>query len=244
MSILSTTSADNSGPNPHLLRTAFLPVEPVLERPIVAFLRLRWMARSAHEIEMSYQDLLRLSRKARARLVAGHFNAHRIAELDANAKGIADELKTIRAHIEHVGAVMIDLAPEIDKVTTVGQRLELLNCNRADRADLGKLDQSDLGMVHLMAVYCVEDSAEHRNDEWNDRPLHTAVNAEIHRVMFRTPEGKAASDGLFDELFAPGGMFEKVPKYYKQADGTMLRQASPLTVHDAAGSRVVERKPS
>lgn len=153
-------------------------------------------------------------------------------------------MKVIRSHVQHIGAVLIDLAPEIDKMTTLSQRLELLNCNRADRTDLGQSDETDLGMMHLMAVYCIEDSAEHRSDEWNDRPLHEAVNAEVHRVMFSTPEGKVASKGLFDELFSPGGMFEKVPRYYRQPDGAMLRQAPPLTVHDADGSRVVERKPS
>ena len=246
MSILSNSSSPAGGtaPNPHLLHTAFLPVEPVLELPIVAFMRLRRMARSAHEIAGSYRDLLRLIRRARARLEAGPFNAHRVAQLDANTKALEAELKFIRSHVQHVGAVLIDLAPEIDKVTTLGQRLELLNCNCADRADLGQLDETAVGMMHLMAVYCVEDSAEHRNDEWNDRPLHEAVNAEVHRVMFSTPEGKEASKGLFDELFASGGMFEKIPRYYRQPDGTMLRQGPPLTVHDADGSRVVERKPS
>lgn len=243
-STASTTSAASSGPNPHLLHTAFLPVEPMLNRPIVAFMRLRLMARSAHEIRASYEDLMRIGRRARARLEAGRFNAHCIAELDATIKTIETGLKAIRAHFQHVGAVLIDLAPEIDKVTTLGQRLDLLNCNHADRARLDKFDAADLGMMYLMSAHCVEDSAQHRNDEWNDRPLHAAVNAEVQRVMSHTPEGRAVSDKLFDELFAPGGMFEAVPRAYLQADGTLLHQAPPLTVYDANGSRVIERKPS
>lgn len=237
----SGTTAAAPEPSPHLLRGKFLPVEPVLDSPIVAFMRLRLMARSAHELQSSYHGLLRLGRRARARLEAGQFNAHRIAQLDEHINAVDAELKVIRDHIQHVGAVLIDLGPEIDKITTLEQRLELLNCNHADRS---RIDEPNINMVLLMAAYCVEDSAAHRNDEWNDRPLHTAVNAEMHRVMLDTPEGRAVHDKLFDELFAPGGMFEAVPRYYRQPDGTMLRQGPPLTVHDADGSRVVERKPS
>jgi len=224
-----------------LLHQEFLPVEPMLKSPIVAFMRLRLMARSAHAIEASYRGLLHLGRRARVRLEAGQFNAHRISQIDEQIKAVDAEMKVVRDHIRHVGAVLIDLGPEIDKVTTLEERLELLNCNRADRK---RIDEPNISMVLLMGAYCVEDSAQHRNDEWNDRPLHAAVNAEMHRVMFDTPEGKAVSDKLFDELFAPGGMFEKVPRYYRQPDGTMRRQAPPLVVHDADGSRVVERKPS
>lgn len=212
--------------------------------PRVLFLQMRRNARTAYKQLDTQRWRLSAARRTRKRLVDGPFNSHRIEQLDAWIADSTEFMRTLKRTQEAIGRSLIDLAPSIDMRTTLDERLDLLNCNRADRAELYKLDEPDLGMVHLMAVYCVEDSAEHRNDEWNDRPLHTAVNAEMHRVMFRTPEGKAASEGLFDELFAPGGMFEKVPKYFQQADGTMLRQAPPLTVHDVAGSRVVERKPS
>jgi hypothetical protein len=212
--------------------------------PRVLFLQMRRNARTAHTQIETQRWRLSAARRTKAQLGASPFNSHRVEQLDAWIAESTEFMHSLKRMQEAIGRSLIDLAPSIDRGTTLDERLELLNCNRADRADLDKFDYADLGMVYLMAVHCVEDSAEHRNDEWNDRPLHTAVNAEIHRVMFRTPEGKAASDGLFDELFAPGGMFEKVPKYYEQADGTMLRQAPPLTVHDAAGSRVIERKPS
>lgn len=219
----------------------FLPIEPPPDSPIAEFFRIRLMARSAHDAEAGYNIQLRLMQRARARLAAAPFNTHRVAQLDAHISDIKAEFKIVRDHMRDIGSFLIDLAPAIDAITTLDQRLELLNCNHADRS---RIDEPDLGMVMLMAAYCVEDSAEHRNDEWNDRPLHTCVNAEMHHVMFHTAEGRELSDKLFDGLFAPGGMFEGMPKYYRQADGTMLRQASPLTVHDAAGSRVIERTPS
>lgn len=218
-----------------------LPVEPMLSSPIVAFMRLRHMARVMLKVRSDYYDLLRQLNRARARLEGSPFNAHRISEIDKATTPIKAELEAIRKHFEQMGAVLIDLAPKIDRMTTLEQRLELLNCNHADT---DHIDGSDIGMVMLMAAYCVEDSAQHRGDEWNNRPLHAAVNAEMQRVMFKTAEGRAASDQMFDKLFAPGGMFEAVPRLYRLPDGTILRQGPALTVHDASGSRVVERMPT
>jgi len=215
-----------------------------ISSPIDAFHRARRNARIEYEKLEKAHRLIRVNNRAKSMLGDSPFNTARIAALDAEIAIVEVERKKMREQQELLGRALVDLAPWIDATTTLDQRLELLNCNCADRAELGQLGEANPGMVHLIAVYCVEDSAAHRNDEWNDRPMHAAVNAEMHRVMFRTPEGKAASEGLFDELFAPGGMFEKAPKYFEQPDGTMLRQAPPLTVHDATGSRVIERKPS
>jgi hypothetical protein len=209
--------------------------------PVAAFLRLRRNARRVHQSLAKANTLLRVGSRRRLALEKSPFNVARVQALDNGVKEINAACKELREIQEFYGRSLIDLAPWIDGTTTMTQRLELLNCNPADRAEI---EEEDAGMVVLMAAYCVEDSAEHRNDEWNDRPLHAAVNAEMHRVMFRTPEGKAASSKLFDELLAPGGLLEGLPRYFQQPDGSFKRQAPPLTVHDADGSRVVERTPS
>ena len=212
--------------------------------PIAIFLRIRRSARVNHQQLDRLRRLIGKAKRGRDGLGANPFNLHRVAALDAAIVEMSATRDWVRETQQEIGRSLLDLAPAVDGITTLDERLELLNCNPADRADLYKLNDPDLGMVHLIAVYCVEDSAEHRDDEWNDRPLHAAVNAEMHRVMFNTPEGRVASDKLFDGLFAPGGLFEGVPTYYRQPDGTMLRKAPSLTVHDATGSRVVERSPS
>ena len=208
---------------------------------VVFFFHLRMLARGLHEELESLRTDARRARRERSRLEANPFNAHRIGLWDQYISRTDAFVKNSREALRLTGRDLIDLAPQVDAMTTMTDRLDLLNCNSADRADL---PEPDIGLVQLIGVYCVEDSAEHRNDEWNDRPLHAAVNAEVQHVMFDTPEGRAASDKLFAGLFAPGGMFESVPKYYLQPDGTMLRQAPPLTLHDASGSRVIERTPS
>jgi hypothetical protein len=42
--------------------------------------------------------------------------------------------------------------------------------------------------------------------------LFEAIGAEIMRVMLETPEGKAKSRQMFDEMFAPGGIFYACPR--------------------------------
>lgn len=227
--------------NPNLLHRAFLPVETVLDQPIKAFMRLRLIARSAYENDSLHYTLLHYAERAKSHLKKGQFNAHRIALLEDQIAAIQEARKPILELMQRVGALLLELAPKIDKVTTLEQRLELLNCNRADRS---KVNRTEVGMRHLMGAYRAEDSADNRNDFRSNRPLHTCITEEVERVMFETPAGRKASGEMFDGLFAPGGMFEKVPRLYRRADGTFLRQGPPLTVHDENGSRVVERKPS
>jgi hypothetical protein len=185
-------------------------------------------------------ELARVRRLA-GRLDGSPFNKHRIDQVNDYATTLKELLALTREAQQKLGRIVIDMAQRIDAETTMEQRLEILNCNPADRADL---PEPNIGLVELVGVYCVEDSAAHRGDEFNDRPLHAAVNAEIHRVMFDTPEGRAASKPIFDAAFAPGGIFHGLSTYYRQPDGTMKRKAPSLVLHDAAGSRVIERTPS
>jgi hypothetical protein len=185
-------------------------------------------------------ELARVRRLA-DRLGGSPFNKHRLEQVNDYVTTLKELLIMVRKAEERLGRIVIDMAPRIDAETTMAQRLEILNCNLADRS---KLDESDIGLVDLIGVYCVEDSAAHRGDEFNDRPLHGAVNAEIIRVMFRTPEGRAASKPIFDAAFEPGGILHGVSTYYRQPDGTMKRKAPSLVLHDAAGSRVIERTPA
>lgn len=205
---------------------------------LTEFVLVRHYARANHERIAETRDLLcRIERIAEC-YKDSPFDKHRLKEANFHRKAVQDHLQTIYRAQESMGRIITDMAPRIDAITTMEQRLELLNCNPADRTHL---DETDIGLVHLIAVYCVEDSAAHRRDRLNDRPLHAAVNAEMIRVMFDTPEGRAARKPITDALFAPGGLLHGVPTYYRQPDGSMKRKAPALALHDAAGSRVIER---
>ena len=199
--------------------------------PIQIFIRLRMSARRQHAYLATINRALRMVRRRHERMVeaAMPFDGARRSKLEADIaeiEGIRDEARVL---YREIGALLIAVADPIDAETTLEQRLELLNCNVADRTELPSDSQ---GMLYLMGVYCLEDSAGHRRDQFNDRPLHGAVNTHIQHVMFATPEGRAATDKLFDRLFAPGGLFEGVPTYTRKPDGTMLRNPPKLTLHE------------
>lgn len=180
-------------------------------------------------------------RKLLERLAWSPFNKHRIEQVNEYVAAVAELRKLARSAEQRLGRIVIDVALRIDAATTMEQRLELLNCNPADRADL---IEPDIGLVELISVHCVEDSAAHRADEFNNRPLHSAVWAEIIRSMRDTPEGRAASARFMDEALAPGGLLYGVRTGHLQPDGVLKLQAPALVLHDASGSRVIERTPS
>jgi hypothetical protein len=208
---------------------------------LVSFALVRHFVRDNYETTAQRWTQLRRARRDAKRLGDSPFNRHRLDAMSKHIESLEACWRSGRACQQTLGRIIIDMAPRIDAVTTMEQRLELLNCNPSDRAEL---PEPDIGLVELIGVYCVEDSAAHRGDEFNDRPLHAAVNAEIMRVMFKTPEGRAASEQIFDAAFAPGGIFHGAPTYYRQPDGTMKRKAPSLVLHDASGARVIERAPS
>ncbi|MBC7859513.1 MAG: hypothetical protein H7Z39_12210 [Burkholderiaceae bacterium] len=170
--------------------------------------------------------------------MASPFNASRAARLRADADEEESYLSKITAMRLEMGRFLIDGAREFDMATTLEQRFELLNTNVADRAAV----PAGAGLVDLLFVYCAEDSAAHRGDQWNDAPMGNAMRWAVLDGMANTPKGREASTKLFGELFAPGGLFYGAPTYYQHPDGTMLRQAPALVVHDAAGSRTIERR--
>ncbi|MCY0913229.1 hypothetical protein [Massilia antarctica] len=211
--------------------------------PVSVFIKLRRCARRQHSWLRTVSDALRKARRVHRDLVAdtSPFNQFRVAKSSAHIEvviGIHNEALEMNRRI---GEALVTLAPCLDEDLTFKERLDLLNCNAADFVEI---EEGHRGMLYLMGVYCLEDSATHRRDEWNDRPLHSAVNAHVQYQVYSTPRGEAVMSEIFEKARAPGGVFHGVPTYFRQADGSMLRQAPSLVVHDAAGSRVVERTPS
>jgi hypothetical protein len=209
--------------------------------PLAEFIAIR------HFVRANDDRISRLwaEEKRVRRLVPGMefspFNKHRVAQMNEYAAALAELRKLAKKAEQRLGRIVINMAPRIDAVTTLEQRLELLNCNPADRVDL---TEPNIGLVELISVHCVEDSATHRADEFNIRPLHGAVWAEIIRSMRDTPDGRAASAKFMDEALAPGGLLYGVRTGHLQPDGTLKLQSPALVLHDASGSRVIERYPS
>lgn len=166
---------------------------------------------------------------------ASPFNATRAARLRAEADEIEVCYRWATEMQREMGAILLGGAAEIDAATTLDQRFELLNANVADRADV----PAGTGLVHLILVYCIEDSAAHRGEEWHDAPMGNAARQAMLDKMTNTPEGKVAMNALWDKETAPGGLFEGLfARYYRQPDGSMRRAPPRLTVADSNPSTI------
>lgn len=172
-------------------------------------------------------DITAARRAAKKLELASPFNTHRVALLRAEADEIEPRYRRAMEMQREMGAILINGAAEIDAATTLEQRFELLNTNVADRADV----PAGTGLAHLVLVYCVEDSAAYRGEDWRDAPMGNAARWAVLDKMTNTPEGKVAMDALWDKETASGGLFEGLfARYYRQPDGSMRRAPPRLTV--------------
>lgn len=100
--------------------------------------------------------------------------------------------------LKEYGKLILDMAPHIDRWTTLQDRCDALNINIADRHSLKESD----GIVSLIFAHALEDSAMHRRCQDNfSRPLFRVTQLVFFEWMARTPEGKEASDKAFSEVF-------------------------------------------
>lgn len=133
---------------------------------------------------------------------------------EVNASRISSSMK------KHA-RLLIEYAPAIDAVLNLRERCDLLNVNVADRAGLTEDD----GIVHLIHIHHLEDSAEHRGEDFATGPMHWALTLFFADWLCDTKEGKQVAD---EHLWGPGGMFEFLPTYTRQADGSFTRNPPPL----------------
>lgn len=152
------------------------------------------------------------------------FDQHRIGVRESQAKLLRKVAGDNRQLLQDFGRLLIDTAPLIDQTLTLAERCDLLNINRADRADLTDED----GIVQLVYLKRLEDSAFYRSKEdWGfDGPLYNAMSLVFIDFLCNHPEGKKLGDSLFE----PGGLLAGVPKYRQLPDGSMERMPPRLQV--------------
>ncbi|MDC8759051.1 hypothetical protein [Janthinobacterium fluminis] len=186
-----------------------------------------------------FQTDMDAARRAAKKLeLASPFNANRVALLRAEADEIKPRFRRAMEMQRKIGAVLLNNAANLDAATTLEQHFELLNTNVADRADV----PAGTGLTHLVLVYCVEDSAAHRGEDWHDAPMGNAARWAVFHKMATTPEGKVAMDEMWEKEAAPGGLFEGMfATYHRQPDGNMRRAPPRLTVVGATPSTTEQR---
>lgn len=196
---------------------------------IIAFLEMRQAARlNSHVVDLLSSEISTLRRLAGKLEEASKFNGARVVVLRAKADAIQAELRRVWEIQRNLGALLLGGAWEIDRITTLTERCELLNVNVVDRAALTEED----GIVRIAVAHGLEDSAQRRRMPWNSGPLISAMQSEMNHVMLSTEAGRAAMDKMFAKATGPGGPLEGLTLYDEQPDGTMKRRPPTLTVVD------------
>jgi hypothetical protein len=194
----------------------------------VVIIRLRRSARRAvAKQDRLHDEARRLRRSALSlRQLGSPFDRARILELEKQADQLGTERCKISDAMRGYGKLLMDLALFIDTYTTLDQRCDLLNVNIADRSQLSPDD----GVVRIVFAHGLEDSAERRHSQWNDGPLFRAAQL-VFADFLSSPEGLAVGASLFQ----PGGLFERVPTYSTNRDGTLSRNPPKLRMVDVQG---------
>lgn len=123
-------------------------------------------------------------------------------------------------------------------VETVLDVLGVNPIHRAEAADYAVKARTTLSGVAFVAG--LEDSASTRSGrnqpDFKDGPLFNAYMRQFEQVMLDNP-------GAMPDPCAPGGPLYGIPTYSQMPDGTMVQNTPAVTVHSAAGSKVVASKP-
>lgn len=173
------------------------------ESIVMAFIYLRRSIRQRQAIlnqaTATRTTLLRLARKLDA---GSPFDQARAATYRARHAAMDPLWHAELDHRRELGRELLAMAPQFDAATTFEQRLELLNVNVADRADI----RPGAGLSLLIAGHYAEDSAARRGEHHQSGALFKSVQLEIIVTLTSTAEGRAAADKVMVDLFGQLGV--------------------------------------
>ncbi|MGS1019731.1 hypothetical protein [Burkholderia glumae] len=194
-----------------------------------------------------YRTQQRVLKRSIKELESSPFNRQRIKEMSASLVWLDAAAESLRTYQCSIGRELIDLSNSLEIEIPLDDMLDLMEINAAERNEIERdtelLDEQKYRFMTLAGIYGHDHSASNRGGECKRGAVYWAIQSEIMRVMFDTPEGREASDRLWVEATAPGSLFYGIPTYTMQPDGSMVRNPPTLTVHDADGSHVIESKP-
>jgi len=217
--------------------------EDLSRSPLVRYVALRKCAVTLDRLISEHRAHIRMLGRAKSKLLEqSRFNTWRANVQQDAIDWWKSRLRPIEDLQQKLGRALIDIGAELDEALDFDGLCELLVVNTAERREIENNTFTDKrDFMTVASVFGFDNSATYRCKYSKGDPVYWAINEEIMRVMFDTPEGKVASDKMWQELFKPGGMFHGMPTYYMQPDGSVLRKSADLTIHDENGSHIVER---
>ncbi|MEM5341603.1 hypothetical protein [Paraburkholderia azotifigens] len=142
-------------------------------------------------------------------------HAEHIRELESQAERLDSHRGMLEQAIRECGYELMNAVPIIDASTTLAQRCDLLNINRADREGLSEFE----GLAALIFEHGKEDSAACRHCELKDGPLFHAIYRVFHDFLATTRDGQAGGRCTF----SPGGLF------FDSLCNPLSARAAPIT---------------
>lgn len=141
-----------------------------------------------------------------------------------------------RALLVDLGRFLRDHHQLFESAMSFDELCEVLCVNPVHRQEAGKHERGLFGITWIGGQF--EDSSTNYGKwgAYGEGPITRAIDAALTDWMINN------MDKLPDP-YAPDGPFYGVPTYTKMPDGTMLRNAPTVTVHDSQGSRVITGKP-
>jgi len=183
-------------------------------RRLVGMLRPHW------------DEIGSIGRQIRVLRARGDAMSRRRADvLQERVDGYQEALKPYREQLVDLGGRLFWCAPYIDKAVPQDVLLDLLNVNHVDRSQLKATD----GIEMVVFGHGLENSAETRGRDFLDSPLFQACHSHFARELATNRKLKEATDSM---MFGAGGIFEFLPTYTQQADGSMKRNPPRLRIAD------------
>jgi hypothetical protein len=180
--------------------------------PVTRYIALRRIARAGRESRDLISDDVRVLRRYLKKVDATKwYNKARIISAKADLACNEALLKQLNETEPVLGREIINIGQMLENRLAFDQLCDLLEVNAAQRREIVNTELTDKrDFMTIASVFGAEHSATYGDRDFKCGPVFLAINAELMRVMFDTPEGREASDLMFKELFKPGGVFGNV----------------------------------
>lgn len=135
-----------------------------------------------------------------------------------------------RAGMAHLGRQLVQAAPYIDAATTIEDRCDILNVNRAHRTFSGRSP----GLLVLILHLDIEDSALTVGAQFKNGPLFRCLIAHVGSWLAKHPGDEARDAEPPGSLFHRDGLYFGIPDWHRENDGTVSYDPSMRLMHSSS----------
>lgn len=194
---------------------------------VAYIVNLRYACRREDELlTAAHGENLLAERRARiCRKLNSPFAIRTAENLEAIVKKRRDLMKVSFNLLLEWGRELMEFSSLINANVPQSLLLDLLNVNVADRGEVSPDD----GIIEIVNIHGLEDSAMYRGGDWKQGPLAQAITQFISHEMIHNEQ---LAQAAHEHLFGKGGMFDFLPRYTRTPEGEMVKQPPKLRLAD------------